>query len=139
MSLENVVILHESKTDAWRAHKDNDPPGCLYCGMLITKRRIEFDHFPIPKAFGGAQVASVCLTCHDMKDRFGMKSWPVSFVSALAKDHAVIGVVMDHIMSKDITRIVDAAQSWRTFWDDITTESRLTFAKSAAVAMMRFG
>ena len=139
MNLEDVVLLHESKTDAWRTQKHIDPPACLYCGMLITTRRIEFDHFPIPKAFGGAQVASVCLTCHDMKDRFGMKSWPVSFVAALAKDHVAIGAVMEQITSKDIIRIVDAAQSWQTFWDDISTESRLTFAKSAAVAMMRFG
>lgn len=49
---------------------------CFYCGALVSGRKSQGDHFPIPKSCGGKQTVPCCQSCHDMKDRFDFNSWP---------------------------------------------------------------
>jgi len=50
---------------------------CKACEYPITKKNTEYHHWPIPKRNGGTVKVPLCLTCHDMVDRLGWKSWPL--------------------------------------------------------------
>lgn len=58
---------------------------CFYCGCLINGAT-EMDHFPVPKTDGGILTVPCCVSCHDMKDRFNLDSWPEAWVSATIED-----------------------------------------------------
>lgn len=50
---------------------------CQVCGQNAT--RFENHHFPIPKALGGTETLSLCITCHDMIDRQSLELWPAEW------------------------------------------------------------
>ncbi len=141
MNLEDVVIIHESERLAWRNAKNKDAraPACLYCGHLITRKCVEFDHFPVPDICGGTQVASACETCHSMKDRFSLASWPIAMVASICRDHAALAPLLSAVMAKDRAQIEREAARWREFWEDIGTDSRIAFGKFASVGLGRYG
>jgi hypothetical protein len=58
---------------------------CFYCGALVTKN-LTGDHFPIPFNAGGVAIVPCCISCHDMKDRFTLGSWPAEWVEQIAAD-----------------------------------------------------
>lgn len=51
---------------------------CLYCGGLVGTRGAG-DHMPVPRRHGGADTVPCCISCHDMKDRFSLESWPLDW------------------------------------------------------------
>lgn len=63
---------------------------CFYCGCLLSKGNHEHDHFPIPQAAGGTEVVDCCKSCHDMKDRFTLRSWPLEWIEELMGDWAIL-------------------------------------------------
>lgn len=135
MNLEDVVIMHESKVGAWKARQDRLSPMCIYCGHFVTRQRVEFDHFPIPKVCGGTEVVSACETCHSMKDRFAMASWPIHMVGAICRDHGALFPLLRALLANDRAQIEHESLQWRGFWENIARESRLAFAKFAAVGL----
>ena len=60
-------------------------PVCFYCGALVSGSG-EGDHFPLPKACGGARTVPCCVSCHDMKDRYTIDQWPQEWVVAVMRD-----------------------------------------------------
>lgn len=60
-----------------------DHETCFYCGALVAKNDREYDHFPVPREAGGVDVVCSCRTCHSMKDRFTLDSWPAEWISAI--------------------------------------------------------
>jgi hypothetical protein len=134
MNLEDVVIMHESKVDAWKQSKSREPPSCIYCGHFVTRQRVEFDHFPIPKSGGGTEVVSACETCHSMKDRFKIDSWPIHMGGVIYGDGAVLAPLFTAIMARDGSKIRVEAARWREFWDELSPGSRIAFGKLVAVA-----
>lgn len=64
---------------------------CFYCGALVNRRAAaRGDHFPFPKHVGGTMVVPCCESCHDMKDRFNLDSWPIEWVSEVTKNWSVM-------------------------------------------------
>jgi hypothetical protein len=60
---------------------------CFYCDALL--RRTSFDrgdHFPIPDRNGGTIIIPCCQSCHDMKDNFKFKDWPVEWLTKVLED-----------------------------------------------------
>lgn len=134
MNLEDVVIMHESKIGAWKASKDRSPPMCVYCGHFVTRQRVEFDHFPVPKVCGGVEVVSACETCHSMKDRFSIDSWPIHMIGVIYGDGSALMPLFGAIMARDGAKIRSEAARWRKFWDELSPGSRIAFGKLVAVA-----
>jgi len=92
----NVIIVAENlgdelpdtsaffKTDA---EIEKDYARCFYCVCLVNKRTAGTgDHFPIPASCGGTQTVDCCESCHDMKDRFSLDSWPIEWTAKIIAD-----------------------------------------------------
>jgi len=47
---------------------------CYICTRELFGRH-ERDHFPVPKSLGGKITATICVTCHDQKDRIPLAKW----------------------------------------------------------------
>ena len=47
---------------------------CYVCDRRVGSRG-ELDHFPTPKSLGGEETEPICLPCHDLKDRIGVRRW----------------------------------------------------------------
>lgn len=62
---------------------------CHYCDALLSKNNIEIDHFPIPQEADGIDTVVACRTCHDMKDRFPLDSWPVELYEKVSEGWAL--------------------------------------------------
>ena len=58
---------------------------CYYCDAPLN-RRVEYDHFPIPIRHGGKDVVPVCITCHDLKDRYRIENWSIENLSKAMED-----------------------------------------------------
>lgn len=58
---------------------------CYFCDALIAGSN-EVDHFPIAERHGGKLTVPICLSCHDMKDRFCLKDWPDSWRDTFIKE-----------------------------------------------------
>lgn len=65
--------------------KRRQPSECYYCGALVSGNGVG-DHFPVPKNAGGTLTVPCCLSCHDMKDRFDLHSWPNEWTAAIIND-----------------------------------------------------
>jgi hypothetical protein len=65
--------------------KRSDRPECFYCGALVSGNGAG-DHFPIPLNAGGTETVPCCVSCHDMKDRFALDSWPIDWVAKIVAD-----------------------------------------------------
>ena len=63
-----------------------DREQCFYCDAPLSRSNTENDHFPIPQRHGGTVTVPCCTTCHDMKDRFDLGSWPSTCIPILARD-----------------------------------------------------
>lgn len=50
---------------------------CFYCLRPLDALRHEHDHFPIPARHGGTDTVPACTECHDLKDRFRLRDWPI--------------------------------------------------------------
>ncbi len=68
------------------AEKENIP--CFYCGAFTHIGNLEYDHFPIPQDCDGLTMVPACVSCHSMKDRFGIDSWPEDWIGKIVKDMA---------------------------------------------------
>jgi hypothetical protein len=64
------------------------PEECFYCGANINKRTNKRggDHFPIPEICGGELTVPCCESCHDMKDRYNIGTWPTEWIGEVMKD-----------------------------------------------------
>jgi len=71
-----------------RKYEERDNPTCYYCGVLLTKdcSDREDDHFPIPKAAGGKETVPICISCHNMKDRYPLVEWSWEWLSKVFED-----------------------------------------------------
>jgi len=58
---------------------------CFYCGALVANGG-EDDHFPVPAAAGGEITVPCCISCHDMKDRFPLGTWPPDWIQKVIDD-----------------------------------------------------
>jgi hypothetical protein len=63
---------------------------CFYCNCLISNDILQQDHFPMPKCAGGDTLVPCCTSCHDMKDRFSLKEWPVEWFVVVAAEFPVL-------------------------------------------------
>lgn len=59
---------------------------CFYCRAPLFNCRIERDHFPIPKAAGGAATVPACQPCHDLKDRIDWRDVPLEMKGEFMED-----------------------------------------------------
>lgn len=59
---------------------------CFYCLCPLSKNNTEKDHFPVPEEFGGKQVVSTCISCHDAKDRFTLDKFSEEWIQDIIKD-----------------------------------------------------
>jgi hypothetical protein len=66
--------------------KNDSNVTCFYCDALVAKNNIEHDHFPTPQEAGGTATVPVCRGCHDMKDRFRLGDWDLSWVTKIVAD-----------------------------------------------------
>lgn len=53
---------------------------CYYCELPAAA--VEYDHFPIPKRFGGTETVPACLNCHTVKDRIRITQLPAGQLEA---------------------------------------------------------
>lgn len=92
-------------------------PVCWYCDGRPTRH--EHDHAPIPQDVGGRSTVTSCITCHDLKDRRSLDTWPLEMYAA-AMGRLTIDAFGDF-------------QTWPSAWDDWPTSARLVWAKWAAM------
>jgi len=61
------------------------PRECIYCGGLVSGSGVG-DHMPLPKNVGGEITYPCCESCHDMKDRFNLDTWPDEWFNKVMAD-----------------------------------------------------
>lgn len=54
---------------AWSIRRSDTSQACHHCFATVSDRRVEWDHFPIAKRYGGRDVVPACVDCHDYTDR----------------------------------------------------------------------
>lgn len=52
---------------------------CVACDVPLSSNNTEYHHWPKPKRSGGDQVVPMCISCHDMIDRFTIDDWPIDW------------------------------------------------------------
>lgn len=80
---------------------------CYICDRRVGSRG-ELDHFPTPKSLGGEETEPICLPCHDLKDRIGLRRWnPSTALASLsglwtkaAPDERLILAKLFHVCSQ---------------------------------------
>lgn len=90
-----------------RKRKEKNIETCFYCGILVTKKK-ENDHFPIPKRNGGTNTVPSCLSCHDMKDRYGLYDWPIEWFEVIVSDFPKMSRETRLFLVKAISIVSDA-------------------------------
>ncbi len=91
---------------------------CWYCDSPVTRH--EHDHAPIPRDVKGEALVTACITCHDLKDRRPLDTWPLELYMAA-------------MGSLSASAFVDSPAVWPAAWDDWPTSARLVWAKWAAM------
>lgn len=89
---------------------------CFYCDAPLGQR-YERDHAPIPLNAGGTDTVFACIPCHHLKDRMTASAWPLPAYVLACKDLA----------ERDLSDF----SKWPNYWDDMSREARLLWAKSA--------
>lgn len=87
-SEDELSALIETIEGRMKGRRKHDKFGaeCAYCGALVRADSREMDHMPIPHRHGGQDVVPCCLSCHDMKDRFILRDWPVAWKAIVEKE-----------------------------------------------------
>lgn len=67
------------------ARRQREPDPCFYCGALVSGRGAG-EHFPVPRRHGGTETVPCCTSCHDMKHRFPLDTWPSEWISTAMDD-----------------------------------------------------
>jgi hypothetical protein len=71
---------------------------CAGCFCCIANGRAEEHHFPLPEILGGRKTITLCVTCHDMVDRFKTQSWGRVFEDVIAQcdrtEHAALRLLI---------------------------------------------
>jgi hypothetical protein len=96
------------KPRAKRTYCARDHLLCFYCGAILSPRH-EHDHFPVPARVGGTNKVSVCLNCHDLKDRVPLANWPLQPMAALMASR--IADLFEAAVSEDFGRVSEIVQS----------------------------
>lgn len=91
-------------------------PDCHYCDIPFGPR-FERDHAPVPANVGGTEVVVTCPSCHHLKDRMTADGLPLPAYVLACQELASFECV-------DFT-------TWPPFWDDLSREARLLWAKIA--------
>jgi hypothetical protein len=115
-----------------------DPTACFYCGANVAKTNNgyrwrgqgERDHFPIPKQCGGTMTVPICITCHDMKDRYPLETWPIDWVFAIYKDWWKLSRESRLFLGKAMRICAEAQQ-------ELKRAQRYRDATSRALSMLR--
>jgi hypothetical protein len=85
-----------------------DKDSCFYCGALVSQRQGKGDHFPVPSRHGGTETVICCISCHDMKDRFNLDSWPIEWLTPVLRDFPKLSRETRVFLAKSIALILDA-------------------------------
>lgn len=82
------------------------PATCFYCGANVSGGGVG-DHFPLPKSSGGGITVPCCQSCHDMKDRYSLNSWPIEWVAAAIKEFPLLSRETRLLIAKMIKILSD--------------------------------
>ena len=108
---------------AVRGRVDDDCERCHYCDMPFGRTRHDHDHAPIPRSAGGVVVVAACQTCHDLKDRGGLRGLPADECT-----RATISLREKGLLD---TALSDSPHSWPHEWTALTRWERLVWARTA--------
>ena len=83
---------------------------CFYCGALVMTNGVG-DHFPIPQRHGGIDTVPCCTSCHDMKDRSSLDSWPIDWIEVIMDDMKNMKRETKIFLAKSIYLCLDATKT----------------------------
>ncbi len=95
---------------------------CFYCGALVSKG-LTGDHFPIPKNAGGRLTVSCCITCHDMKDRFTLESWPSDWIAKIVEDFPKLNRETRLFLAKAMQLFAESIAEERLLFSTVTSSN----------------
>lgn len=112
---------------AMRGRVDDDCDKCHYCDLPFGRTRHEHDHAPVPRSAGGEDVVPICATCHDIKDRGGVRGFPADEYVRASGSLLSRGLLGDAVLGAP-------PQEWPDEWGELTRWERLLWARVVMLA-----
>lgn len=88
--------------------------------------RHEHDHAPVPDASGGLEVVPTCVTCHDLKDRGGLRGLPTAEAYEAVRSLAEHGELADALLCAPL-------MEWPARWQEMSRWERIVWGRVVAL------
>lgn len=108
---------------AVRGRVDDDCDRCHYCDLPFGRTRHDHDHAPVPRSSGGRSVVAACQTCHDMKDRGGLRGLPAAEYARAVLALSESGALAHVLKSPPV--------EWPDGWGEMNRWERIVWARAA--------